>query len=721
MRDIRWRVVREPGSGRAMTRLFDGHRGWMGASLLWALLVAPGLAACTSAIPTTGESVPTTMGQPAPEVTGEHPDDAWPRELASGDDTFSIFQPQYERWEQGRLDGRAAVAVEDQASPELRYGVIWFTARTQVDKESRMVTLEDLAVSRADFPTVPDGGTGYLAALQKSFSDAPLTIALDRLQAELEVEQAENPGRVVAVRNDPPRIILSQAPALLIRIDGQPALRPVAGTSLLRVINTRVLLLLDRSAGRYYVWLRDQWLTAPKLDGPWAVAIDSPASLEVAKQAAAQGGQVDLLNDVAPDLAPLLQAGSIPTVYVSTTPAELLVVRGQPALAPVADTGILEVTNTDEDLFLYTPEQAYYVLLSGRWFRAESLQGPWEFVSGDRLPQSFAAIPESHPKGEVLASVPGTAQAREAVIANDIPQTATISRQAKLDVRYDGPPQLRPIEGTPLQYVVNGSVPVIRVAASTYYALENGVWFVAPSPTGPWAVATSVPSVIYTIPVSSPLHYVTYAYVYGSTPDVVYTGYTAGYLGTVVAPGPVVVYGTGYDYADWAGTFWYPGPVTWGWGPFDLGFGVDIFTDFEFGFAFRHHFRHHILDHVNVFHHWGDRVRLAARPSVGQIGGTGRVGRSGIDAYAGRDGHVFQREGGQWLRHNRAGGWEGVRGSTAEHEQWHQARQLGAQRLAAPNRGLGGGRVTGGGFRGGGGFHGGGGFAGAHGGGGRGR
>ncbi len=118
------------------------------------------------------------------------------------------------------------------------------------------------------------------------------------------------------------------------------------------------------------------------------------------------------------------------------------------------------------------------------------------------------------------------------------------------------------VTGPPLQSVVNASVPVIRIDASSYYALQNGVWFVATSPAGPWAVATSVPSVIYTIPVSSPLHYVTYAYVYGATPEVVYTGYTPGYLGTVVAPGPVVVYGTGYVYPAWVGTVWYPAPVT---------------------------------------------------------------------------------------------------------------------------------------------------------------
>jgi hypothetical protein len=232
-------------------------------------------------------------------------------------------------------------------------------------------------------------------------------------------------------------------------------------------------------------------------------------------------------------------------------------------------------------------------------------------------------------------------------------------------------------------------------------------------------VATSVPPVIYTIPSSSLLHYVTYAYVYGSTPDVVYTGYTPGYLGTVVAPGPVVVYGTGYDYPDWVGDYWYPGLATWGWGPFDLGWGVGFFPDFEFGFAFRHHFRHHGIAHVNVYHHWGNHARFTG----GHVGGglaTGRVGRSGIDAYAGRDGHVYRRDGGQWLQHNRAGGWEGVRGPTAEHEQWHQARQLGEQRLgrgAAGGGFHGGGGFHAGGFHGGG-FHGGGGFAGGHGGGG---
>src|SRR5207249_11971044 len=106
--------------------------------------------------------------------------------------------------------------------------------------------------------------------------------------------------------------------------------------------------------------------------------------------------------------------------------------------------------------------------------------------------------------------------------------------------------------------------PIIQVSAGAYYALRAGVWFSATSLGGPWYVAAYVPAAIYTIPSISPLHYVTYVQVYGSTAKVVYVGYTPGYLGTVVAADGVVVYGTGYPYQAWIGTTWYAPPVTYG-------------------------------------------------------------------------------------------------------------------------------------------------------------
>jgi len=167
----------------------------------------------------------------------------------------------------------------------------------------------------------------------------------------------------------------------------------------------------------------------------------------------------------------------------------------------------------------------------------------------------------------VRAAVPGTPQAQEAVIENSVPQVAAVKRSAAtLEITYDGSPQFRPIEGTPLQYAVNAPIPVIEVDPSAYYALDNGVWFVSNSAFGAWSAATWVPPVIYSIPRSSPLHYVTYVRVYEATPEVVYEGYYPGYVGSYVAPGATVVYGTGWYYQPWIGTVWYGAPVTWGFG-----------------------------------------------------------------------------------------------------------------------------------------------------------
>ena len=104
--------------------------------------------------------------------------------------------------------------------------------------------------------------------------------------------------------------------------------------------------------------------------------------------------------------------------------------------------------------------------------------------------------------------------------------------------------------------------------------------------SGPWAVAAAVPSVIYSIPPSSPLFFVTYVRVYSATPTTVVDGYAPGYMGTVVSTDDVVVYGTGYAYTPYIdGSVWYPPPVTYGyaanvtytpWTGWAVGFGFGL-------------------------------------------------------------------------------------------------------------------------------------------------
>src|SRR4029077_14912229 len=105
--------------------------------------------------------------------------------------------------------------------------------------------------------------------------------------------------------------------------------------------------------------------------------------------------------------------------------------------------------------------------------------------------------------------------------------------------------------------------PIIQVDGA-FYGVKSGVWFTAPQITGPWVIATAVPPAIYMIPASSPLHYVTYVRIYSYTPQVVYVGYTPGYMGTVITPEGTVVYGTGYANDPRSGSASKPTPLTYG-------------------------------------------------------------------------------------------------------------------------------------------------------------
>jgi hypothetical protein len=583
-------------------------------------------------------SVPPPPSAPADEQAPAPP---WPRVLTSGTKTWTVQEPQPDRWDNGKLWATSPVTVRDSSTNRSVQGLLHWTAMTDIDKTQGLVSLHNVSIESADFPADPTQASNY----KKTIDDSGIltsVIALGRLQAGLEAAAAERQASRQVVENPSPQIFVSQMPAVLVRIDGAPVLHPVEGTELTRVVNTRALLLHDATA--FYLALGDHWVQSTTLNGAWSTVEAPKPELAQAKEALApliERGDIDLLAQQVNDLGPTL------AVYVSTSPAELIQTNGSAQLAPINGTNLWYVTNTTNDLFTDTSTKRYYAVISGRWFEAPSLTGPWRFEPVNQLPSDFKRISTSGPKANVLASIPGTPQAQEAVIANQIVETATVPRRdgPTLDVDYDGPPQFSPIEQTQLSYATNTSTPVIAVSPTAYYAVRDGVWFAATSPTGPWAVATSVPAEIYSIPTSSPMHYVTYVYVDGATPDYVYSAYAPGYLGTVVAPPGVVVYGTGYDYTPWIGNYWYGGPWTFGFG---AGFALGAVG---FGFAFSPffvaplrgqaffvsthvhpahfdnvhvaHFDH--VDHVhlasvNVFHGWNASGVVARGPAGGVRG-----------------------------------------------------------------------------------------------------
>ena len=514
----------------------------------------------------------------------------WPRTVTGGADTFLIYQPQIDKWDGNRVYLYSAVEVKTGKDSAANYGVIWFDARTEVDKINRLVTLDQVQLTKVVFPAAKSKEAELDKLLQTKLPGVTKTISLDRMQAALVAAGEE--VKPVDVKNDPPKIIVATKPSLLVLIDGMAQLRDVQGTKLQRVINTRAILLFENDKKKYYLRVQDWWLEAKDLEGPWSYAKKLPDDMKKAEEfVVTQGLGQTPQSEQNPKQPSLKEAGKkaeIPVVYVVFGPTELIETKGEPVYKPIPGSKLEYAENTNGNIFRIADQ--YYILISGRWFRSASLsgipEGPWTFVAASDLPPDFAKIPLDSPKSTVLASVPGTPQAQEAIIANSIPQTATITRsEAKLTVQYDGEATFVPVEGTSMSYAKNTSAAVIKVSDNNYYCVEAGVWFKAPTPQGPWRVADSVPPEIYTIPASSPLYYVTYVKVYGSTPDVVYAGYTPGYYGTVVSSSSTtVVYGTGWYYPPYIGpTVWYGWPYTYGVG---AGFTYTTASGWSFGFGY---------------------------------------------------------------------------------------------------------------------------------------
>ena len=581
-----------------------------------------------------------------PALAQTPPPDPWPRVVDLSSGQVLVYQPQINDWAGNQLSFRAAMAYKKDKSQGQDFGTVTATTRTQVDRAARTVVFEDMRISKIDFPTLPDKGASLAPELTREFGAKVRSIALDKLQASLAANGVKPTG--VEVANNPPRVIVSYVPAILVPIDGAPVMKPVPNHSRWqRVINTRALILQGGLGNNYYIHVYDGWLSAASLDGPWSQASTGPfESREISAIASelAKTNTVDLLSGGAKANPKPSLANGAPVIFTSQTPAELIVFQGQPDFVPIVGTQLLWASNTTSDVLIDIAANTYYVLLAGRWFRGPALTGPWTFVPSNALPADFARIPPASLAGAVLPTVAGTPQAQAAAIENSIPQTATVPLKGgpTFTPNFDGPPQFVPVAGTTLTYAVNSSEPLIQVSPNAYYAVTAGVWFTAPSVTGPWVVASSVPAAIYAIPPSSPIHYVTYVRIYGTTPGYVYVGYTPGYMGTVLTPYGTVVYGTGYAYSPWIGTVWYPPPYTYSvaaapvYNPyvgftygFALGLATAAWTYPYWGGAYYHPYYWGgypccATASANVYGHWGSTTYSGTRTwyAGGGVAGT---------------------------------------------------------------------------------------------------
>ena len=208
------------------------------------------------------------FAQPSAAAPSNLPADPWPRDVSVPNAAVLMYQPQINSWVGNQLDFRAALAIKPTGAQAETFGVVFATARTQVDKVSRTVVFENLQVTKTDFPTLPNRGAGYAAALQTSLAANLRSISLDRLEASLAAAGVK--PAPVQVQNNPPQVVVSYSPAILVPVNGAPVWKPVPDNSRFqRVINTSALILKGGLGDQLYMHVYDGWLTASTLAGSW--------------------------------------------------------------------------------------------------------------------------------------------------------------------------------------------------------------------------------------------------------------------------------------------------------------------------------------------------------------------------------------------------------------------------------------------------------------------
>ncbi len=186
-------------------------------------------------------------------------------------------------------------------------------------------------------------------------------------------------------------IFSSVEPAILVLLDGEPLMSPIRDSDLRFAVNTNWDLF--ELAGTFYLRNEDAWLMAPDLGGPWSPAGKLPKPF---KKLPKNDGNWKDVRDSLPGRKITLD--EVPHVYVSETPAELILIEGEPRFSKIENTRLLWVGSTTARAICSGPTPT---AISTTWFpvagsarKASTVPGPSPGkTSRTTLPRSPPTIP----------------------------------------------------------------------------------------------------------------------------------------------------------------------------------------------------------------------------------------------------------------------------------------------------------------------------------------
>jgi len=484
----------------------------------------------------------------------------WPKVIPLEQISITIYQPEAESFSNNILEVRSAFNIYD-GTKLPTFGALWFRARVHIDRASNSVYYDNIEMVDVNFPDATTAKkTEFRKLLEAVIPTWQFNSSLADFAGSIEIVDLGNESSV-ELDNNPPNIYYEQSYTELVYIDGEPIMENVDNSTLFQyVVNTPYFIVHSSTDNYYYLKAGEWWYRTDDIYGDWQQIGAPTQSIILLSERSEEHNTQNKSN--------LKKSNSSkPKLILTIHPASLIQTDGEPDFVSLRGTNILYAANSSNYLLQDFKTQEFYVLLSGRWYKSESLhRGNWQFVAPDSLPVYFKKIPANSLIGKVRISIPGLPESMSAALDNAIPQTAIIDRKAaRILVEYDGDPIFEPIEGTTLHYAPNTNLSIIKTADNIYYAVDEAVWFTSNFPTENWTVATEIPVEINKIPPSSPVYNVKFVYIYDSSPEYVYVGYTGGYTGSFLYQG-CLFYGTGYHYKPWYKSKYFSRPLTYSFG-----------------------------------------------------------------------------------------------------------------------------------------------------------
>ena len=477
----------------------------------------------------------------------------WPKAIHTATGTIiHLYSPQILSYSGDSVQSRSVISVQGAPDREPVFGAVWTTARVVADDAMKVLTIEAVRVDRLSIPDDKDKVDHDLisSAISLNTPGVVKTMTVAEVQASLrlgqqQTELAQEKGGIA------PKVYFAMEPTALVLIDGEPVLVKNERWGLYFVKNTRNVIVQDKDEN-FYLYGGGYWYVAPAATGPYV-----PATLGVSHT----------LHKIERDLAKAARKSEVPFtdaemeidhVIVSTVPAVLVQIDGKPEGKAFPYSSVFYLKNSDHPVYYDTLSKQFYMQNGANWFQADSLYNlnGWRLISKVDLPAELLVSLsgwEWNKDGPVAAR---NAAMKDATIntamEQQVPQTARVDRTITTSVDYDGAPRFEPIAGTALEYATNTCSIVFRTN-DAYYALDNGIWFIAASPLGAWRVSDVRPEGVELISRKYRVYRAKFVYIYQTTPTAVYEGYLAGYEETPMdGCGMAVAYDQNWSNMAWS-------------------------------------------------------------------------------------------------------------------------------------------------------------------------